>query len=120
MRKVLVSCLILAALLALSMSVPALASVGTPNEEVVEHIENVDAHILREIEKAQKLADMALEKDNAEEVEEIIADLLEKTSKLVALCQEWASEKGITIVSFWHPVVIGGVDVLVDPIHVLW
>jgi len=118
MRKIFATGLVFAVLLAVSMSVPALASLSY--EDAVNHLENVDAHIRREIEKAQTFAAIALEQGDEAEIDAIIEDLLEKTADLSAKAMEWADRQGLNVESFFYYVEVGGRPVEVDPIHVLW
>jgi glycerate-2-kinase len=118
MRKFNAVCLIIALLLALSLSVPALASIS--QEEAIAYMENVNLHIEKEITKAQKKADKALAHGDEEEIDEIIEHLLSKTSEMVREALEWAEEHGVNAIHYFITVEIGGREVLVDPIHVLW
>ena len=118
MRKLNAICIVLAAVLTLSLAVPAIASVGP--EDVLRHIDNVNDHIYREIEKAQKLADKALEQEDQEWFNQILFDLQYKASMLTANAIEWTARKGYEAVCTHIYVTVGGVDVMVDPIHILW
>jgi len=118
MRKLNVICIVMAAVLSLSMAVPAVASEGL--EDVLRHVDNVNDHIYREIEKAQKLADMALEQGDEEWFNQILFDLQYKASMLTATAIDWAARKGFEAVCTHVYAVVGGVEVMVDPIHILW
>lgn len=118
MRKLNVIRIVLAVVLSLSVAVPAMASVDL--EDVLRHIDNVNDHIYREIEKAQKLADKALEQENEEWFNQILFDLQYKASMLTANAIEWAERKGFEAVCTHVYVTVGGVPVMVDPIHILW
>ncbi len=118
MRKLNVICIVMVAVLSLSFAVPAMASVEL--EDVLRHVDNVNDHIYREIEKAQKLADMALEQENQEWFDQILFDLQYKASMLTANAIEWAERKGFEAECTHVYVTVGGVDIMVDPIHILW
>ena len=118
MRKLNVICIVMVAVLSLSFAVPAMASVDLEN--VLRHIDNVNDHIYREIAKAQKLADMALEQEDLEWFNQILFDLQYKASMLTANAIEWADRKGFEAACTHVEVTVGGVDIWVDPIHILW
>lgn len=118
MRKLNIVCILMAAVLSLSLAVPALANVETEND--LRYIENVNAHIYREIDKAIKLAEIALEQGNDEWLNKIILDLQEKAAMLTGIAIEWAARKGYEAVCVYVEVLIGGQTIQVDPIHILW
>lgn len=101
-----------------SLALPACATVKA--DETARHLDNVNAHIYREIESAIKKADKAILSGNTDEVDEIILNLQTKAASLVEKALEWAERRGIPAVHFDIEVLIGGRIVLVDPIHVLW
>lgn len=118
MRKLTVICIVMAAVISLSLAVPAMANVLP--EDDLRHIDNVNEHIYREIEKAQKLADKALEQDNQEWFNEILFELQYKAAMLTADAIEWAARRGVVAVCDHIYVTVGGVEIMVDPIHILW
>jgi len=118
MRKIFASGLILAVLLALSMSIPALATVGS--EEEIGYVESVNKRIQHMIDKAVEKADAALAVGDQDGIDAIRRELFWKTSDLVNKAMEWAEHKGFALVHDWITVVVGGEPMQIDPIHVLW
>jgi hypothetical protein len=117
MRKIFASGLILAVLLAISMSVPALANVV---EEDINYVENVNRRIQHLIDKATEKADEALAVGDQDSIDEIRSELFWDTSDLVNKAMEWAENKGFALEHEWITVIVGGEPIQIDPIHVLW
>ncbi len=118
MRKLNKLALVLSVLIIAALAVPALANV--PADLDVNHIENVNEHILREVAKAEELALAAYAAGDFELVDEIMAALAEKAQMLSELAIEWAARQGYVAECYEIEVVIGETSYLIDPIHILW
>ncbi len=118
MRKLNAIALFTAILIIASVAVPAFAATLTAEE--ANHLENVNLHIYREIEKAQTKADEAVAAGDYASLDAIIEKLLDKTASLVEAALDWAARLGIQAEHNFIDVVIGDRFVTVDPIHILW
>ena len=118
MRKLNKIALFVAILIITSVAAPALAATLTAEE--ANHLQNVNLHIYREIEKAQLKADEAMAIGDYASLDVIIESLLDKTASLVEAALDWAARQGILAEHNFIDVTIGDRTVTVDPIHILW
>lgn len=118
MKKALATCMILAVLFTLSMSVPAMAKVSY--NDAVKYLENVNRLVYYLIERAQELADIALEQGNMRAVYAIRAALSWSTETIISNAMDWAERNGIPVEHEYITVIVGGMPLEIDPIHILW